>query len=205
MKGFSKVFENKRLGKLIFILSKITKKVRQLKKVKAALIILNMLLFKNLGIGFAVGGSMGYIQILVFVATSSTAGALLALLAAPGGFLFVLAPIVTIIHRYESVSAETINRCRLLCEAAKQYHNNKLAIEMKSFIQEMETSVNISSEQGQFECRDEGKLYQRYKENQEYLNEQIKTFEKIKDKFSECNDETIEEISEKIEKIRQKV
>lgn len=205
LKGISVFIRNRRLGKVVIYLLKVTKKIRQLKRVKAALILLNVLLFKKVGIAFAAGGSINHIHILLLVSTSSTIGALLALLAAPGGFLFVLAPILTLISRYEYVSIETINRCQLLCEAAKEYHNKKLAIEMESFVREMETSVNISPDQGPFQCTGEGKLYQRYKENQEHLKNQVNTFNKIKHKFAECNNETVEEINEKIQKLSQKV
>ena len=130
---------------------------------------------------------------------------LLALLSAPGGFIFVLAPLLTLISRYEFVSSETINRCRLLCEVAQQYHNKKLGIEMESFVQEMETSFSLTSDEGPFQCTGEGRLYQRYKESQEYLNNQVNNFNKIKDRFPECNDETADEINEKIQKISQKI
>ena len=42
-------------------------------------------------------------------------------------------------------------------------------MEMKSFTQEMVTPFKVDPEQGPFQCTDEGKLYQRYLENQEKL------------------------------------
>ena len=183
LKGISIFIRNKQLGKLVVILLKVTKKVRQLKKVKTALILLNVLLFKKLGIAFAAGESITHIHILLFVTTSSTAGALLALLLTTGGFIFVLGPLLTLISRHEFVSAETINRCRLLCEVVQEYHNKKLGIEMESFVQEMETSVSVNSDRGPFQYTSEGKLYQCYKENKEYLNKQVSNFNKIKDRL----------------------
>ena len=205
LKRISVFIKNKQLGKLVVILLRVTKKIRELKRVKSALILLNVLLFRKLGLAFAAGGSITHIHILLFVTTSSTAGALLALLSAAGGFIFVLAPLLTLISRYEFISSETVNRCRLLCEAAQEYHNKKLGIEMKSFAQEMETSLSLTSDEGPLQCTGEGKLYQRYKEGQEYLNNQVNNFNKIKNRFSECNDETADEINEKIQKISQKV
>lgn len=131
LKMIAILIKNRQFGKLIVYLLRVTKRIRKLKRVKTALICINVLLFKKLGVAFAAGGSITHLEILVFISTSSTTGALLVLLAAPSGYLFVLVPILTLIGRYEFISAETLNRCQLLCEAAKEYHNKKLGIEMK--------------------------------------------------------------------------
>ena len=197
------LIKNRQFGKLIVYLLRVTKRLRQLKQVKAALICLNILLFKKLGFAFAAGGSITHLEIFIFVSTSSTAGALLALLTAPSGYLFLLVPVLTLIGRYEFVSAETLNRCRLLCEAAREYHNKQLKLEMGEFPKTMETSPDFK--QGPFECTSNGTLYERYLENQEYMKGQIGNFEKIKQRFPECNNETENQINKKLEKIREKI
>jgi hypothetical protein len=94
------LIKNRQFGKLIVYLVRVTKRLRQLKQVKAALICLNILLFKKLGFAFAAGGSTTHLEIFIFVTTSSTAGALLALLTAPSGYLFLLVPVLTLIGIY---------------------------------------------------------------------------------------------------------
>lgn len=202
LKMITILIKNKQFGKLIVYLLRVTKRIRQLKRVKAGLILLNVLLFKKLGFTFAAGGSLTHVEILIFVTTSSTAGALLALLTAPSGYLFVLVSVLTLINRYEVVSDETLNRCRLLCEAALKYYNKPLNIEMGEFSQTMETKPNFNSEQGPFQCTNNGTLYARYLENQAHIKNQIGNFRKIQDKFPECSRETEDQIKEKIEKIR---
>ena len=199
------LIKNRQFGTLIVYLLRVTKRIRKLKRIKAALICINVLLFKKLGIAFAAGGSMTHLEILVFISTCSTAGALLALLAAPSGYLFVLVPILTLIGRYEFISAETLNRCQLLCRAAKEYHNKQLGIEMKEFSKTMGIKIDLNSKQDVFECTSKGALYQRYKENQEHLNNQVGNFKKIRQKFPECHDETLDEVRTKIEKMREKI
>lgn len=76
---------------------------------------------------------------------------------------------------------------------------------MKAFFQEIETLVNGLPGQSPFECTGEGKLYQRYEKNLKYLNNQVNNFNKIKSRFQECNDDTLEEIHEKVQKLSEKV
>ena len=199
LKGFLLDTKNKQIGKLIVYLLKITKRIRQLKRVRTALVFFNILLFKKLGIAFAAGGSITHVRLIVLVSTSSTIGALLALIATPGGFIFVLGPILTLAIRSEYTSIETINKCRLLCEAVEKYYNKKLELEMKSFTPELETPFSVNSEQGPFKCTGEGKLYQRYLKNKEKIENQVQHFNKFKDRFLECNDATVEQIKSEIQ------
>lgn len=201
LKGFLLEINNKRIGKLVVYLLKITKRMRELKRVRTALVFLNILLFKKLSIAFAAGGSITHLRLVVLVSTSSTIGALLALMATPGGFIFVLGPILTLIIRSEYIPIETVNRCRVLCEAVEKYYNKKLELEMKSFTPGLETPFNFNSEQGPFQCTGEGKLYQRYLKNKEKIKNQVQYFNEFKNKFSECNDATVEQIKSEIEEI----
>lgn len=131
--------------------------------------------------------------------SSSTVEALIAfLLTKSDGFLVVLVTILTLISRYEFISPEILDRCKLLCETAKEYHNKIFQMEMKALIKEMGIG------QGPFECK-KGELYQRHIENQEKLNKQIQHFNNIKQKFPECNNKTFEEVKEKVEKISKKI
>ena len=199
------LIKNRQFGKLIVYLLRVTKRIRQLKRVKAALICLNVLFFKKLGFAFAAGGSITHLEVFIFVTTSSTAGSLLALLTAPSGYLFVLVPILTLIGRYEFIPAETLDRCRLLYEAAREYHNKELGIEMGKFSKAMETKSDFNSEQGPFECTSERTLYKRHLKNQEYRNNRVGNFEKIRKRFLECNNETEDQIKQKVQKMTEKI
>nr|YP_009029079.1 hypothetical protein [Cylindrotheca closterium]AGH28615.1 hypothetical protein [Cylindrotheca closterium] len=201
VKGFLLDVKSKRIGKLIVYLLKITKRMRELKRVRTSLILLNILLFKKLGIAFVAEGSITYFRLIVLASSSYTIGALLALMATPGGFIFVLGPILTLIIRSEYVPIETVNRCRLLCEAIEKYYNKKLELEMKSFTPGLETPFNVNSEQGPFQCTGEGKLYQRYLKDKEKIENQVQYFNEFKVKFPQCNDATVEEIKSEIEEI----
>lgn len=188
LRGFLLDIKNKQM--IVYML-KITKRIRELKRVRTALIFLNVLLFKKLGIAFVAGGSITHLRLIVLVSTSSTIGALLGLMVAPDGFIFLLGPILTLISRSKYVSSETLNRCRLLCEAVEQYYNKKLETEMKSFTTGLETPFSANSEQGPFQCTSGGKLYQRYLENAEKIKNQVQNFNKFKEKFPECSDATV--------------
>lgn len=201
LKGFLLDVKSKQIGRLIVYLLKITKRMRELKRVRTVIVFLNILLFKKLGIAFAAGGSITHFRLIVLVSTSSTIGALLALIATPGGFIFVLGPILTLIIRSEYLPIETVNRCRLLCEAVEQYYNKKLELEMKSFTPGLETPFSVNSEQGPFQCTGEGKLSQRYLKNKEKIEKQVQYFNKFKDKFPECNDATVGDIKSEIGEI----
>ena len=93
------------------------------------------------------------------MSTSSTIDALLALMATPGGFIFILGSILTLITRSKYIPIEIVNRCRLLCEAVEKYYNKKLGLEMKAFTPGLETPFSVNPEQGPFQCTGEGKLY----------------------------------------------
>lgn len=201
LKGFLLDITDRRIGELIVYLLKITKRMRELKRVRTAIVFLNVLLFKKLGIAFAAGGSITHFRLIVLVSTSSTIGALLALMATPGGFIFVLGPILTLITRSEYVPIETINRCQLLCEAVEKYYNKKLELEMKSFTPGLETPFSVNSEQGPFQCTGEGKLYQRYLKDKEKIENQVQYFNEFKDKLPECNGATVEQLKSEIKEI----
>ena len=205
LKAFLLHINNRQIGKLVVHVLKITKRIRELKRVKTALVFLNILLFKKLGIAFAAGGSLTHLRIVLLVSTSSTIGALIALMATPGGFIFVLGPILTLIARSEYISTENINTCRLLCEAAEKYYNKKLELEMKEFTPELETPFNVNPKQGPFKCTGEGKLYERYLKNKEKINNKVKNFNEFRNGFLECNDETLEEMKSKVKKISNKL
>ena len=203
LEGFSLLIKNKKLGKLVIYLLKITKRIRQLKRVNNYLSFLNLLLFQRLGFAFASGRSLNYIEIILVVSTSSVAGLLLSVLAVPGGFMFVLGPILTLLSRYEYIAFESINICKLLCEVGKDYHNEKLVMEMKSLETEIPFIFNL--EEGPLQRRGESELYRRYLENQEKIRKRVQNFNEFKEKFPECNDSSIEDLKEKIGKIQEKI
>lgn len=201
-----KIFlKNKRLARLALYLLRVTEPLRKLKQVRVALAFLNLLLYQGFGIVFSLDGNMNSLRLIVSASSAYLIGSLVSLLSVPGGIVFIVGPIATLVSRYEYIPPELINECKLLCQATKQYYNKKFLIEMKALNPELEMPVNLNAGQGPFECKGEGVLFQRYLENQEKLKQQVHSYNELKSTFPECNDENVEQLEEIVNQLHQKI
>ena len=201
-----KIFlKNKRLARLALYLLRVTEPLRKLKQVRAALVFLNLLLYQGFGIVFSLDGNMTSLRLILSTSSAYLIGALISLLSVPGGIVFIVGPIITLVSRYEYIPPEMVNECKLLCQAAKQYYNKKFLIEMKALNPELEMPVNLNVEQGPFECEGEGVLFQRYLENKEKLKKQVGNYNELKSTFPECNDENVEQLEKTVNQLHEKI
>ena len=205
---YSKEFKSRRISNLLRILMCAQKERRVLYAIRYFLFLLHIASIRRLGLSVSMGSSLGYVHVIVVASTSSIGGFIMTMLSTyPVTPLIMLSPLLILVKRFEFVP-DVYERCRILCEAAKEYYNNQLKIEMKGFNEEVISPLKFEFKEGPLECTEKGKLYQRYLENKDEVKRRVQYYTEFLDKFPECKDlnsETLDEIIQKLKLIKIKI
>ena len=194
LKGFSLVIKNKRLANLVIAIVNAKRKQKQLRLIRVFFIAFNALLTSNVGLRFAVGGSLNYVQ-FILIAFPSTIGGVIVGLVTENPLATVLLPLAVLYGRGIEDIPDPYEKCRTLCKAAEEFHNKQLTIEMKelnSIVEEASAALKLPIDKVPLLCVEEKlSLLQRYKLRQliesEKARKRVQHFSEFIKKFPECN------------------
>lgn len=144
------VVKSKKLAALVAALLRFNRKYKKMRLVRFHLAVLNAFLTYNFGLRFAAGGSVDYVQVILLVFPSSIVGYAVQQ-AINNPLITILGPLGLVFGRsIETISEkDPVERCRLLCKYAEEYHNKEILIEMKKFhstIKEAPVELAVSLE-----------------------------------------------------------
>ena len=215
IRGLSLMVKNEKVAKVFRAIFMARLSQHKIKLLADTLRMLNAL-STIIGLRVAVGGSLNYVQIILF-ATPSTIGGFIMGMLLDHPLVSALAPILILVARGVKDVSDPYEKCRLLCEATAEYQNTKLIDEMKnynSFIQEVAEALQLPLDQvplipideGPLSCvEDKLSLFQRYRLRSLLENEkaqtQVQYFSEFIKKFPDCDpnlEETYKAISEGI-------
>jgi len=208
LKGFSLVIKNKTLAILVRAIAHAKRKQKQLRLLRFFFFTFNTLLTANVGLRFAVGGSLSYTQ-FILIAFPSTVGGLLMGLVTANPLASVLLPLAILYGRDIEDIPDPYQKCKYLCKVAEEFHNKQLAIEMKqlnSLVEDTSTALQLPLDKAPLLCVEEKlSLVQRYKLKQlikdPKVRKRVQYFSEFIKKFPECDadpEAVYEQIPEKI-------
>ena len=205
--GLSLIIRNKTLAKLVRAIINAKKRQRKLRLLQKFFFIINAVLTSNVGLRFAVGGSLDYTQFILIAFPSTVAGFLMGLVTENP--LAILLPLSILYGRGIEDIPDPSEKCRVFCEFAAKYHNKELAVEMKklnSLVEDASTALKLPLDKVPLVCVEEKlSLLQRYKLRQliksDKARKRVKYFSEFIKKFPECDPDpeaVYEQITEKI-------
>lgn len=213
IKGFSLVIRNKKLASLIRAIVNAKRKQRQLRALGMFFLTFNGLLTSNVGIRFAIGGSLDYIQFILITFPSTLGGCLTALVIA-NPLTSVLLPLAILYRGVEKIQDSSIvatGNCKAICKVAEKFHNQQLTLKMKeldSLVKDTSTALQLPLDKVPLICvEDKLSLLQRYKLKEliksdeakkrvQHFNEFLKKFPKCDVDPKEVYEQTVEKIAE---------
>lgn len=192
--GYSLMLKNKKFAKIMMTIVNARKNQKQLRLLQDTLFILNGLLTASTGLRFAAAGSLTYVQIILIAFPSTIGGFLMGTI-----YSYPLAsaalPIAILFGRGIEDISDPHEKCRIICKAAEQYHNEQLALEMQnlnSLVEDAAASLQLPIDKVPLLCTEQRlSLVERFK-----LKEQIKStkvrkrvqhFSEFIKKFPECD------------------
>jgi hypothetical protein len=185
----SLVIKNKRLFNLVSAIFHARKAQRELRFLQVVFAVLNSMSAQTLGLGIAVGGSLDYVQFLFIIFPSSIAGFLVEHFT-KNTMLTILGPLFLFYRREIEEIQNPYEKCRQLCQAAEEFHNQELALKMGEL-----KDLAKANKTGPLICEESPlSLVERYNlrklaeaaENQE-LAKRIQYFRDFIKKFPECD------------------
>jgi hypothetical protein len=193
IKGFSLIIKNKRLAAIAVHIINIRRRQKLFEFIQLNLSFLNSLLSTNLGIHLCSGGNSSYIEIILLILPSSIGGFIMdQILKQNVPLVGLFIPIAIFYGREVEIIHDPAAKCRVLCQAAAEYHNKKYAIEMQQTVLENIPKINIfESFESEFPflcVEDRLSLLQRFKlRSNNFKNQkQVTYFRDFIKKFPEC-------------------
>jgi hypothetical protein len=189
-KGFSLLIKNKRLAILVRAIVNARIKRKQLRLLRLCFIALNTLLTTNVGLRFAIGGSLDYTQIIL-IAFPSTVGGLMVGLAIANPLAIVLLPLAILYGRGIEDIPDPYEKCKAVCKVAEEFHNKQLTIQMEK-LNPLVENTSTAFDRVHLLCVEEKlSLSQRYKLREliksEKARKRVQHFSKFIKKFPECD------------------
>jgi len=208
IKGFSLLIKSKKLAILVRAIANAKRTQKQLRLLRAFFFTFNTLLTYNVGLRFAIGGSLNYTQ-FILIALPSTVGGFMMGLVIANPLASVLLPLSILYGRGIEDIPDPYEKCKTLCKAAEEFHNKQLTFEMKelsSLVEDASTALQLPLDKIPLLCVEEKlSLLQRYKLRQliksEKARKRVQHFNEFIKKFPECNvdpEAVYEQIAEKI-------
>ena len=208
IKGFSLLIKSKKLATLVRAIANAKRKQKQLRLLRAFFFTFNTLLTANVGLRFAIGGSLNYTQ-FILIAFPSTIGGFMIGLVTANPLASVLLPLAILYGRGIEDIPDPYENCKNICKVAEEFHNRQLAIEMKelnSLVEDASTALQLPLDKLPLLCVEEKlSLVQRYKLRQliesEKARKRVQHFNEFIKKFPQCDadpEAVYEQIAEKI-------
>jgi hypothetical protein len=172
---------------------------------------INQLLTSGVGVRFAIGGCLGYTQIILLTVSGSVGGFLVGQII-ENPLPTMLLPLIIMFGRKIEEIPDPYEKCKLLCQVAEDFHNKEHLIEMKqlnSLVEETAMKLKLPLDKVPLlsvECvKDEFSILQRFKLRQLIENAKVKKrvmhFHEFIKKFPECSVDLEEICQEVVEKI----
>jgi site-specific recombinase XerD len=131
IRGFSLMIRNKKLAQIMMAIVNVRKNPKKLRLLQDVLFILNRLLTTSTGLHIVAGGSLSYAQIILITFPSTIGGFLMGTIYAYSLASAVL-PIAILFGRGIEDIPDLYEKCRFICKAAEEYHNQQLMLEMEN-------------------------------------------------------------------------
>lgn len=194
IRGYSLVLKNKKLAQILLALMQAKKHHRKLRLLQEVLFYLNQLLTLGTGLRVAAAGSLSGVQILL-IAFPSTVGGYLMALTYDYPLVSAVLPLAILFGRGIEEIPDPVEKCRLICQAAEEFHNKQLRLEMTklgSLIEETADALQLPLDQVPLLCvEDKLSLFQRFKLKQALKSEKVRRrvmhFNEFIKRFPECD------------------
>jgi hypothetical protein len=135
IEGYSLVFKNQRI---FFFVKTLCDKKRSQRIFK----LLGNLIAYTLGLRITAGGSMDYTQFILFCVPSTLGGFIVGTLIT-NPLLVTIFPLMFLYTRGIENVIDPSEKCRVLCKVAEEFHNRKLALEMKEITSFIDNTVKV--------------------------------------------------------------
>lgn len=208
LKVFSILIKNKKLAALLKAVGHIRHKQKQARLLQIACCIFNNLLSDGPGIRIAMGGALGYTQVIILIIPSMFAGFLVQQVIPFG----VMLPIGIMYYRGIDEISNPLLRCKIFCEHAEEWHNQELfSIKMQkinSLVQSASDELRLPLDKVSLVCVEEKlSLLQRYKLrqviNDVQTRKRVQHFNEFIKKFGECDPDPLDVYNEIVEKLKE--
>ena len=194
IRGFSLMIKNKKLAQIMMAIVNARKNQKKLRLLQDVLFILNGLLTTSTGLRIAAGGSLNYTQILLIAFPSTIGGFLMGIIYAHPLASAVL-PIAILFGRGIEDIPDPYEKCRFMCKAAEEYHNQQLRLEMKNFnslVEDAAAALQLPIDKVPLLCTEQPlSLVERYKLKEVIQSakarKRVQHFSEFIKKFPECN------------------
>jgi hypothetical protein len=191
VRALSIMIKSKKLARIMMVIINARKNQRRLRLLQDVLFIFNGLLTNKLGLRFAAGGSLSYVQIILIAFPSTIGGFMMGTISAYPLMTAVL-PIAILLRQGIEDIPDPYEKCKFICKTAQDYHNQQLMLEMKNLDSLVAPKLVPQVNQISLLCTEEPlSLVERYK-----LKEVIKSakarnrvqhFSEFIKKFPECD------------------
>ena len=194
---YQKIIRNKKLSEILRAIVKAKKYQKNLRLLQDFFMTLNTILTTRVGLHVMTGGGYDYVHIIIIALPSTIAGFLTSM-KLPHPLISVLVPILIVYGRDIKDIPDPLQRCRDICKAAEEYHNEQVKIEMKKFgslVEETAEALQLPIDKVPLICSEEKhSLIQRFKLKSTIKSKKIKRriqhFSEFIKQFPECNDDT---------------
>jgi hypothetical protein len=205
--GISLAIKNKKFAAFLRTLLQTKQNQKLLKLLQICLAIINQSLTSGVGLRFGVGGCLNNTQVILLTLSGSLGGFLVGQIIA-NPLAAVLFPLAILFGRGVEEVADPYEKCRLLCKAAEDFHNNEHLMEMEklnSLIEETSNKLQLPLDKVPLlsvKCVEaKSSISQRFRLRQLVESAKVKKrithYNEFIKKFPECS-LTLEEVVEKI-------
>jgi hypothetical protein len=187
---YSLLIKNKRLATLVRAIVNAKIKQKQLKSLQLCFLVLNVLLTRGVGLRFAIGGSLDYVQVLL-IAFPSTVGGLMMGLASANPLANVLLPLAILYGRGIEDIPNPSEKCKAFCKVAEEFHNGQLTIQMEKLSPLVENPSTVVDKVHLLCVEQKLSLVERYKLKEliksKKARKRVQHFAEFIKKFPECD------------------
>ena len=179
IKIFSLIIRSKKLTRIIIAIVNARKNQKKLRLLRDILFILNRLLAISTGLCIGAGGTLSYTHVVLIALPSTVGGFIIGIISA-NPLVSAALPIAILFGRGIEDVPDPYEKCKFICKAAENFHNQQLMLEMKN----MGSEVPLLYTEQPLSLLERYRLREAIKSTE--VRERVQHFSEFIKKFPEC-------------------
>jgi hypothetical protein len=179
IKTFSLIIRSKKLTRIIIAIVNARKNQKKLRLLRDILFILNRLLAISTGLCIGAGGTLSYTHVVLIALPSTVGGFIIGIISA-NPLVSAALPIAILFGRGIEDVPDPYEKCKFICKAAENFHNQQLMLEMKN----MGSEVPLLYTEQPLSLLERYRLREAIKSTE--VRERVQHFSEFIKKFPEC-------------------